>query len=94
MSTAPASEIQVDLGHDYADIRDSVAKLCEGFPGSYWQGLEDEPVDSSYPSAFIAALTEAGYLAALIPEEYGGAGLPLRGGAVILETINACGGVA
>jgi acyl-CoA dehydrogenase len=94
MSDTLPSALSVDLGHDYADIRDQVAKLCEGFPGSYWQGLEDEPVESSYPSAFIKALTDAGYLAALIPEEYGGAGLPLRGGAVILETINAVGGVA
>lgn len=93
MSEDP-QDIQVDLGHDYADIREQVAKLCEQFPGEYWRGLEKKPVEESYPTAFIEALTEAGYLGALIPEEYGGAGLPLRGGAVILETINAMGGVA
>ena len=54
------------------------------FPGEYWQKLEH---DNSYPSEFIAALTEAGYLAALIPEEYGGSGLPLSAAAAILEEI-------
>ncbi|NOD95292.1 acyl-CoA dehydrogenase [Ruegeria sp. HKCCD4884] len=93
MSDMP-QEIHVDLGNDYAEIRDQVSKLCENFPGEYWRDLEKQPVEGSYPTEFINALTEAGYLAALIPEEYGGAGLPLRGGAVILETINAMGGVA
>jgi len=77
--------------NDYPEIRDSVAKICEGFPGQYWRDLEDQPVEGSYPTEFVTALTEAGYLAALIPEEYGGAGLPLRAGAVILETIHESG---
>lgn len=77
--------------YDYPEIRDSVKKICEGFPAKYWRDLEDQPVEGSYPTAFVNALTESGYLAALIPEEYGGAGLPVRAGAVILETIHSSG---
>lgn len=77
--------------NDYPEIRESVAKICEGFPGEYWRELEKQSVEGSYPTAFVQALTEAGYLGALIPEEYGGAGLPIRAGAVILETIHASG---
>ena len=58
--------------HDeYADIRDAVAKLCAQFPGEYWRKLDRE---MAYPTEFVNALTEAGYLSVLIPEEYGGAG--------------------
>ncbi|MEM7405602.1 MAG: acyl-CoA dehydrogenase family protein [Pseudomonadota bacterium] len=77
------------VGNDYADIRDAVRKLCDAYPTAYWQGLENQPPESSYPTEFIQALTAAGYLGALIPEQYGGAGLPLRAAAVILETIHA-----
>ncbi|MGE4220526.1 MAG: acyl-CoA dehydrogenase family protein [Alphaproteobacteria bacterium] len=82
----------VALGDDYPELRESVTKLCANFPESYWQNLEDQPPSGSYPTEFVKALTDAGYLAALVPEEYGGAGLPIRAGAVILETImyNAC----
>ena len=80
--------IQVELGGDYADIRAGVRAICERFPGKYWRELEDR---EAYPDEFVAALTEAGYLAALIPEEYGGSGLPLRAAAVILEEIHASG---
>jgi acyl-CoA dehydrogenase len=76
------------LGEDYSDIRESVRAICEGFPGSYWRELEDQ---EAYPEKFVKALTDAGYLAALIPEEYGGSGLPLRAAAVILEEIHASG---
>ena len=86
--------ITVELGEDYPDLREQVTRLCAKFPGEYWRGLEEEPVERSYPTAFIEAMTEAGYLAALIPEEYGGSGLPLRAGSVILETVNRCGGSA
>lgn len=79
---------QMSLEEDNPDIRDSVRKICENFPGEYWRKLEAE---SGYPTEFVQALTEAGYLSALIPEEYGGSGLPLRAGAVILETIHASG---
>jgi acyl-CoA dehydrogenase len=86
-----ADELSLPLDEDYTDIRDGVRKLCERFPGAYWRALENQPPESSYPTEFVTALTEAGYLAALIPEQYGGAGLPIRGGAVILETINTTG---
>lgn len=74
---------------EYAEIREEVAKLCADFPGEYWQKLER---DNTYPAEFVAALTEAGYLAALIPEEYGGSGLPLSAAAAILEEIQRAGG--
>jgi alkylation response protein AidB-like acyl-CoA dehydrogenase len=77
----------------WADLRGEVAKLCAQFPGEYWRKLDAE---RGYPTEFVRALTEAGYLAALIPEEYGGAGLPLSGAAAILEEIQrqGCNGAA
>jgi alkylation response protein AidB-like acyl-CoA dehydrogenase len=86
-----AGGITIPLGPDWAEIRDGVARVCERFPGAYWRRLDHE---QAYPEEFVRALTEAGWLAALIPEAYGGAGLPLRAGAVILETIHASGGSA
>ena len=79
---------------DYPEIRDAVRKICEGFPGEYWRNLEDQPVEGNYPTEFVKALTDSGYLGALIPEEYGGSGLPIRAGAVILETIHETGSSA
>ena len=73
---------------DWSDLRDAVARLCAGFDTAYWNGLER---DGDYPETFVAALTEAGYLAALIPEEFGGSGLPLAAGCAILEEIHAAG---
>ena len=70
------------------EIRAAVRELCDRFPGEYWRGLEPD----RYPEEFVAALTENGWLAALIPEEYGGAGLGLTAASVILEEINASGG--
>lgn len=75
----------------YADIRDAVAKLCAQFTGAYWRDLDRQ---MAYPTKFVDALTEAGWLAALIPEAYGGAGLPLSAGAAILEEIHKSGGNA
>jgi alkylation response protein AidB-like acyl-CoA dehydrogenase len=72
-----------------AQIRASVRALCAKFPGEYWRQLDRE---RAYPAAFVKALTEAGYLAALIPEDYGGSGLTLIEAAAILEEIHACGG--
>jgi acyl-CoA dehydrogenase len=69
------------------EIRVAVRELCAGFPGEYWRALEPD----RYPEEFVAALTEHGWLAALIPEEYGGAGLSLTAASVILEEINASG---
>ncbi|MEK9284453.1 acyl-CoA/acyl-ACP dehydrogenase [Bradyrhizobium sp. ISRA442] len=73
---------------DHADIREAVAKLCAQFPGEYWRKLDRE---MAYPKAFVDALTEAGYLSVLIPEEYGGAGLKLSAAAAILEEIQRAG---
>src|SRR3712207_575522 len=73
---------------DHAEIREEVAKLCARFPGEYWRKLDAE---RAYPTEFVQALTEAGYLGALIPEEYGGAGLPLSAAGAILEEIHRAG---
>jgi acyl-CoA dehydrogenase len=73
---------------DHADIRDAVAKLCAQFPGEYWRKLDRE---MAYPSAFVDALTKAGYLSVLIPEEYDGAGLKLSAATAILEEIHRAG---
>jgi alkylation response protein AidB-like acyl-CoA dehydrogenase len=73
---------------NYPEIRDAVRKLCERFPGPYWQALDRE---MAYPSEFVEALTQDGYLAVLIPEEYGGSGLPLSAAAAILEEVQRAG---
>ena len=73
---------------EFADIRASVRALCAKFPGEYWRALDRE---RAYPSDFVAALTEAGYLAALIPEDYGGSGLGIGAAAAILEEVHASG---
>lgn len=77
----------------YGDIRQEIRKLCGRFPGDYWRGLDRE---RRYPTEFVHALTEAGWLAALIPEAYGGSGLPLSAAAAILEEVqrNGCNGAA
>jgi alkylation response protein AidB-like acyl-CoA dehydrogenase len=82
-----------EAGDEWGDIRAAVRRLCEDFPGEYWRALDRE---GAYPSAFVDALTKAGWLAALIPEEYGGAGLPLSAAAAILEEIQhaGCNGAA
>jgi acyl-CoA dehydrogenase len=73
---------------DFEDIRAAVRSLCAGFPGDYWRALDRE---RAYPTDFVRALTDAGYLAALIPEAYGGSGLPLAAAAAILEEIQKAG---
>ncbi len=73
---------------NYTPIREEVAKLCQQFPGDYWRAKDKE---RAYPTEFVTALGEAGYLAALIPEKYGGAGLPLSGAAAILEEVQRQG---
>jgi alkylation response protein AidB-like acyl-CoA dehydrogenase len=80
--------LKLELGNDWPMLREPVRRICERFPGEYWQKLD---AAKEYPHAFVDALTEHEYLAALIPEEYGGSGLPLRAAAVILETIHASG---
>ena len=83
--------VSLELSEDYRDIREAVGKICDEYPGEYWRGLEDQGPEGSYPTAFVKELTDAGFLGALIPEEYGGSGLPIRAGAVILETVHANG---
>src|SRR5215218_11485150 len=73
---------------DLAQIRESVRALCAKFPGEYWRALDRE---RGYPTEFVAALTKAGFLAALIPEQYGGSGLSMTAAAVIMEEIQASG---
>src|SRR5665811_942771 len=73
---------------EFADIRASVRALCGKFPGDYWRARDRE---RGYPTEFVGALTEAGYLAALIPEEYGGSGLTISAAAAILEEIHTSG---
>ena len=73
---------------DHQEIRDGVSKLCAEFPGIYWQECDRK---QAYPTEFVDALTKGGYLSALIPEEYGGLGLPISAGAAILEEIHYSG---
>jgi len=72
----------------YPEIRESVRALCANFPGEYWRALDRA---REYPADFVKALSDAGMLAVLIPEEYGGSGLPISGAAAILEEIHAAG---
>jgi alkylation response protein AidB-like acyl-CoA dehydrogenase len=74
---------------DYQDIRDGVTALCAEFPGEYWQKLDAR---SEYPDQFVTELTASGYLAALIPEEFGGSGLGVEAAGIILEEISRSGG--
>ena len=74
---------------NYSDIRDAVRKLCARFPNEYWRDLDR---NNEYPSEFVAALSDAGYLSILIPEEYGGSGLPLSAACAVLEEIQLSGG--
>ena len=74
--------------NDYADIRSEVRKLCAEYPNEYWRKLDR---DMAYPADFVKTLGDAGYLSALIPEEYGGSGLPLSAAAAILEEVQHAG---
>ena len=73
----------------HEEIREGVRKLCRDFPDAYWRQLDK---NAEYPKAFVDKLTASGYLAALIPEEYGGAGLGITEASLVLEEINHCGG--
>jgi len=73
---------------DYSDLREAVARLCANYPGEYWRKLDRE---MAYPTQFVDELTKAGWLSVLIPEEYGGAGLPLSAAAAVLEEMQAAG---
>jgi alkylation response protein AidB-like acyl-CoA dehydrogenase len=78
----------IALGEDFPEIREAVRRVAADFPGAYWREREAR---EEYPAEFVRALTEAGFLGALIPEAYGGSGLPLRAASVILEEIHAAG---
>jgi acyl-CoA dehydrogenase len=82
--------VEFSVPDELREIRAAVRELCAGYPGEYWRSLEPD----RYPEDFVRALTEHGWLGALIPEEYGGAGLGLTAASVILEEINASGGNA
>ncbi len=77
-----------DINPDYAEIRDGVAKVCAAFPGEYWRNCD---AGKLYPEEFVSALMKEGYLAAMIPENYGGSGLNLTAASVILEEIHRHG---
>jgi len=72
----------------FPEIRESVRRLCAAFPGEYWRELDRE---RAYPTAFVEALTEAGFLSALVPEAYGGSGLGLQAATAVLEEIHRSG---
>jgi len=72
----------------HQDIRDAIRDLCTQFPGSYFRAIDEK---RGYPEAFVDALTKAGWLAALIPQEYGGSGLGLTEASIIMEEINRSG---
>ena len=76
------------LEQSFPEIREAVRRLCAGFPGEYWQALDRE---RAYPTKFVQALTEAGFLAVLIPEEYGGSGLGLQAATAVLEEVHRSG---
>jgi alkylation response protein AidB-like acyl-CoA dehydrogenase len=79
---------EAETGQTFPEIRESVRKLCAEFPGSYWQQLDRE---RAYPKEFVQALTDAGFLSVLIPEEYGGSGLGVAAAAAVLEEIHRSG---
>lgn len=74
--------VYVPLGEDYPEIREGVRRICADFPNAYWRDIDKR---EAYPTEFVRAMSDAGYLASLIPEEYGGAGLPMRAAGVILQ---------
>jgi len=89
METHPSPHPSPQAREDRQAIRDAVRKLCKDFPDAYWRAVDKE---ERYPEEFVLALTQSGYLAALIPEEYGGAGLGITEAGIILEEINHSGG--
>ena len=78
----------IPLETDFQELREEVAKVCADYPGEYWRELDAK---SEYPTKFVKAMTEHGFLSSLIPEEYGGSGLPIRAATVILEIVHTTG---
>lgn len=72
----------------YSEFREPLLAMCEGFPGAYWRQLEDRPVGERFPQDFFDALVESGFLGAILPEEFSGAGLSIRTACIILQTIH------
>src|SRR5206468_2308357 len=89
MSGGHSMESTASVQDARQSIREEVRRLCQDFPDRYWQDVDKH---EKYPQEFVDALTESGYLAALIPEEYGGAGLGITEASIILEEINRSGG--
>ena len=81
--------IEHTSSNNHHEIRDAIRALCAEFPDEYFRKIDEQRI---YPEAFVNALTNAGWLAALIPQEYGGSGLGLTEASVIMEEINRCGG--
>ena len=81
--------IEHTQSNNFPEIRDAIRALCAEFPDEYFRKIDEQ---RAYPEAFVDALTKAGWLAALIPQEYGGSGLGLTEASVIMEEINRCGG--
>jgi acyl-CoA dehydrogenase len=84
----PHEDEMIDQDESFPEIREAIRRLCADFPGPYWQALDRE---RAYPTAFVQALTDGGFLSVLIPEEYGGSGLGLRAANAILEEIQRAG---
>src|SRR5438094_9223949 len=89
MSGGHSMESTASVQEARQSIREEVRRLCQDFPGRDWQDVDKH---EKYPQEFVDALTESGYLAALIPEEYGGAGLGMREARIVLVEINPAGG--
>ena len=89
MDTIESPFLSLKLSDSYSEIREAVRDLCSHYPDEYRRKVDDE---RGFPEEFVNALTSAGWLAAMIPEEYGGSGLGLTEASVILEEVNRCGG--
>src|SRR6185295_7705532 len=85
------ASIELALTDEQRALKAGVTEICKRYPGEYWRDLDSR---REYPEKFVNELTQAGYLGCLIPPEYGGAGLAIRDGGLILETIHANGGSA
>ena len=81
-------DLQMNIGNDHPELREGVRKLCARFPDKYWRDVDKV---GEYPDAFVKAMGDGGYLSALVPEEYGGLGVPFRAAQVVLETVHAEG---
>ncbi|MBA3996766.1 MAG: acyl-CoA dehydrogenase [Candidatus Accumulibacter sp.] len=81
--------LNFNLNETHMEIREAVRDLCSHYPDEYWRKIDEA---RGFPEQFVTALTEAGWLAAMIPEEYGGSGLGLTEASVVLEEVNRCGG--